>query len=143
MAITKKHIFSLFILVIVGLAVFVSSPVFADESLLGGQIGLNTVGQKAYGNERPQDIRIIIVKAINVVLSFLGIIFFGLVVFAGFQYMTSAGNEEKAKKATGLLSNAIIGLIIILASWAISRYVLVVMNNTVSNKVDYMFYSPY
>ncbi len=70
------------------------------------------------------DPRVIAARIINVALGLLGIIFLGLVIYAGFLWMTSGGNSENTEKAKTLLRNAVIGLIIILSSWAITRYVL-------------------
>jgi len=143
MVITRKYVLSfIFLTVFSWLAIAATSPVLADNSLVGGQVGLNDIG-RVYGNSTPQDIRITIAKIVNVVLSFLGAIFLALMIFAGFQYMTAAGNEEKTKKAVDLLRDAIIGLIIILMAWAITRYTIVVLNNTLSNSTDYTNYSNY
>lgn len=70
------------------------------------------------------DPRVIAARIINVALGLLGIIFLALVVYAGFLWMTSGGDAGNAEKARTLLRNAVIGLIIILSSWAITRYVL-------------------
>lgn len=61
---------------------------------------------------------------INVVLGFLGIVLLGYLLYAGFLWMTAGGEEEKTKKAKGMISNAIIGLVIIVAAFAISSFVL-------------------
>ena len=63
-------------------------------------------------------------RIINVMLSVLGIIFFVLLVYGGFLWMTSAGNDDKVKKAKTLITDAVIGLIIILAAYAISSFVI-------------------
>jgi hypothetical protein len=147
MVITKKaigrRIFSFLLLAIFSLAI-IAVPVKADESLINNQIGLQTIGGLAYNSAgEPQDLRITIVKIINIVLTFLGVIFLALIIVAGFQYMTSGGNEEKIKKSVGLLKNAIIGLVIIMAAWAITRYIFWTMTRVINNAVDYRFYSPY
>jgi hypothetical protein len=54
----------------------------------------------------------------------LGIVFLVLVVYAGFLYLTDQGAGEKAKKAMKLLTTAVIGIIIIVAAYAISNYVI-------------------
>lgn len=89
--------------------------------------GLNEVGQtiKLSG----EDPRIIASRIINVVLGVLGIILLTLMLYAGFLWMTSGGDAEKIKKAQGYIRNAIIGLIIILAAWAITYYVINVLLN--------------
>lgn len=70
------------------------------------------------------DPRVIAARIINVALGLLGIIFLALVIYAGFLWMTSGGDSSNAERARTLLRNAVIGLIIILTSWAITRYVI-------------------
>lgn len=52
-------------------------------------------------------------------LILLGVIFVILIIYGGYTWMTSAGNEEKLSKARKILWRAIIGLIVLLASYAI------------------------
>ncbi len=52
-------------------------------------------------------------------LSLLGIIFVVLIIIGGYKWMMAGGNEEDVKAATNYIKRATIGLIIILASWAI------------------------
>jgi len=54
----------------------------------------------------------------------LGLIALVIVLYAGFMWMTSGGNEEKISKAKKILSAGVIGLIIILASYAITSFIL-------------------
>ncbi len=63
-------------------------------------------------------------KIIKVVLGLLGTIFLVLTVYAGFLWMTAGGNDEQAGKAIGILKTAVVGLIIILASYSITYFVL-------------------
>ncbi|MCX6794727.1 MAG: pilin [Candidatus Falkowbacteria bacterium] len=143
MKIAKKQVLSLIFLVVFGLiALSAAWPAQADQSLLDSQIGLNNAGQ-VYGNTTAPDIRYTIAKIINIVLGFLGIIFIGLTIFAGFQYMTAGGNEEKNKKAVGLLTNAVIGVLIILMAWGITRFTIRQLGRAANNAVDYQTYSPY
>jgi hypothetical protein len=89
------------------------------------QSEFSDVGQIAYGESgTPSDIRIIVVKIINVVLGLLATIFLLLVVIAGYKWMTSGGNQEKTKEASGQIRSALIGLIIITISWSISFFIL-------------------
>lgn len=70
------------------------------------------------------DPRVIAARVINIILSLLGVIAVVLIVYAGFLWMTSDGNEDKIDKAKAILKNAVIGLAIILASWGITYFVL-------------------
>jgi len=70
------------------------------------------------------DIRVVIAQIIRAVLGLLGIIAVSLALYGGFIYMTAGGNEEKVKKAKRILRDALIGLIIILASFSITQFIL-------------------
>lgn len=66
----------------------------------------------------------IIATIFNVVFSLAGAIFVILLLVGGVQYLTSAGNEEATAKAKRLLIDAVIGLIITLAAYAVGIYIL-------------------
>ncbi|MBI4599882.1 hypothetical protein HY732_03080 [Candidatus Uhrbacteria bacterium] len=61
---------------------------------------------------------------INVILGFLGLIAVVIVLFAGFQWMTAGGEEEKVKEAQQRLIQGAIGLVLIVAAWMIAYYVI-------------------
>ena len=61
---------------------------------------------------------------IQAVLGFLGIIFVVLMIIGGIQWMTAEGNEESVKKAKNRIKNAVIGLVIVVLSYAISVFVI-------------------
>ena len=71
-----------------------------------------------------RDPRGIAASVINVALGFLGIIAVALILYAGFLWMTAAGNDDKITEARKLLVAGVIGLIIILAAFAIANFVL-------------------
>jgi hypothetical protein len=60
---------------------------------------------------------------IGVLLSFVGTVFFVLIIYGGFLWMTAAGNETNVTKAKELITSAIIGLIIVLGAYAITSYI--------------------
>ena len=66
----------------------------------------------------------IIGNLISVALGTLGIILLGYLLYAGFLWMTSGGEDKKVGQARTMIRNAIVGLIIIVASVAISNFVL-------------------
>lgn len=63
-------------------------------------------------------------QIINVILGFLGIIFLVLVIYAGFLWMTAGGNSDKVDKAKQIMTQAVIGLVILLAAYAITQFVV-------------------
>ncbi len=78
------------------------------------------------GNEDPTTTAAEIVSAF---LGLLGIIALILIIYAGFKWMTSGGNEEKVTKARETLQAAIIGLLIILASYGIALFWFTILEN--------------
>ena len=56
-------------------------------------------------------------------LGLLGVIFIILIIVAGYNWMTAAGDEAKVTKAKDTIQRAIIGLIIILAAYSITYFV--------------------
>lgn len=63
-------------------------------------------------------------QIIKVLLSFLGIIFIVLIIYAGYTWMLAAGNEENISRAKKIISAAIIGLTIVLAAYFITFFVI-------------------
>ncbi|MFA5131610.1 MAG: pilin [Patescibacteria group bacterium] len=129
MAITKKHVLSFVFLAIFSVIqlVMFSLParqVLADEGLFNSQSGMTEIGA-VFGSSATEqtDLRTIIGRLINVVLGLLGSIFVILVIYAGFRYMTAAGNQDQTKKAVAQIRDAVIGLIIVLAAWAITTFI--------------------
>jgi uncharacterized membrane protein YwzB len=57
---------------------------------------------------------------IKIALSLLGTIFVVLMFLAGNDWMQAAGNEEKIKKSKQTILNLVIGLILVLAAYALS-----------------------
>lgn len=87
------------------------------------------------GTENPEDITI---SLVNVVLGFLSLVAVVIIMYGGFTWMTAAGNEDKIKTAQDILKAAVIGLIIILASWALTNYLInTAIDSTGGTKVPY------
>ncbi len=65
-----------------------------------------------------------IARIINILLGFLGVLAVVLILVAGFKWMTAAGNEEKIGEAKKLMGAGVVGLVIILAAFAIAAFVI-------------------
>lgn len=61
----------------------------------------------------------LITKVINILLTLAGVIAVLFIVVGGFQYITAGGNVEQAEKGRQALTNAIIGLVLVLLSFTI------------------------
>lgn len=97
--------------------------------------GLDKVGT-AYGQtsspSETYDIRIMLARIIRRVLELLGLIFLIIIIVAGFRWMMAGGDEEKVTVSKKQLVNGVIGLIIILASYAIATYVFYQLQYTIT-----------
>lgn len=114
----KKLIINIFVFV------FLLSLSFSLVNIAGAQVdvGINEVGNDIVLSA--SDPRTTAARIINIVMLSLGVIAVGLIVYAGFLWMTSNGEEEKVEKARNILKNGIIGLVIILSAWGIASFIL-------------------
>ena len=114
----KKFLLSL--LVVFNLCIGLS-PVFAQtEPDLSTQIAQKS----GFGAANATTLSETVGKIIRVGLGLLGTIFLVLTSYAGYLWMTAAGNDETVAKATGILKMVVIGLVIILVSYSLSYFVL-------------------
>lgn len=102
-------------------------PAMAQSSITTGRdTGLeataNEAGLSTGASQFP--LETLIGSLIETLLSFVGILFLILTVYAGILWMTASGEDAKVLKAKKLLSSAIIGLIIITAAYAFTAFVI-------------------
>ncbi len=108
------------------IAVFFCVSLFAIPSAVFAQTvdpGLNQVGA-ASGLETDADLPTIIGRIINIFLGFMGIVLLLIVIYAGYLWMTAGGDADQVEKAKKWIRNGIIGLIIIVSSYAITAFVI-------------------
>ena len=99
------------------LSVLISFPVLAQVdygTTLGSEFGLGT----------GTDVRMVIINIIKVLLTFLGLVAVTIVLYGGYLWMTAAGNEQRIELAKQVLKNGLIGLVIILAAYAIVAFII-------------------
>ncbi|MBI4089835.1 MAG: hypothetical protein HY421_00365 [Candidatus Kerfeldbacteria bacterium] len=93
-------------------------PAFAQETTLfsvqdvGSIVGLPSKNLK--------DVTVNVVSWVLGMLALLAVVF---IIYAGFVWMTAAGNEEKIERAKKIISSAVIGLVIVILAWAIVIFV--------------------
>jgi len=127
----SKYLISLAILALIAIPLL-SLPALAQNN---DPYGINNVNNGLNGSlgGSNTDLRTIIARIINFALGFLGIIAVVIILFGGFKWMTAAGNEDKVSEARKLLVAGIIGLVIILAAWAVSTFVISAISNSINN----------
>ncbi len=99
--------------------------IFAFGSfVLADSYGLDkTAEASGLDKAAPKEVTTIIGNIIGNALSLTSVIFFILMIYGGFRWMLARGNDEDSKKALDTIIAAIIGIIIILASYAITNFV--------------------
>jgi len=122
----RKYIFSFLF------AVLLMTPLFAmannafeglNEAANTGYLG-NEVGTGGLnGNSVMTDIPQAIGRIVGIVLSLVGVFFFLLMIYGGFTWMFARGNEQNVEKAKSIIQSAIIGMIIVLAAYAITVFI--------------------
>jgi hypothetical protein len=96
-----------------------SLPALAGTSNL--DLGINVASNIGLGAANPKDVA---VNIIHIVLGFLGLIAVIMILIGGFKWMTAGGNEDSVGEAKKIIIAAVIGLVIILAAWAITNFVI-------------------
>jgi hypothetical protein len=71
----------------------------------------------------PTDVNDIIGNLIQLVYAVAGIIFFFMFVLGGIRYLTAGGDEKAAASARATLTQAFIGLVIVVAAFLITQLV--------------------
>lgn len=74
----------------------------------------------------------VIINILNYLLGFLSLLGIIMILYGGFMWLTSQGNQEKVDKAKKIINTAILGIITILFSYSILYFVLKVINLAVS-----------
>lgn len=69
------------------------------------------------------DINTVVSKLFSFGITIASIIFVIMFLVGGLQYLGSAGNDEQTGKAKKLMVDAIIGLVLVLAAYAIARFI--------------------
>ena len=118
-----KKIFLPLLLIIILLIPFITFGMSPRELLtaVADEGGWKTIPE---GEEAGPHIALLVGTVIMGFLALLGIIFMVLLIYGGYNWMLARGNEEKIKKASGILRDAVLGMILILLAGAITSYIL-------------------
>lgn len=121
--ITKKNLKSLavsvlgtMILMMASLAPALAQTGFINPSDNPSAVSTATGGQ---GNARQ-----LVLTIVNFFLTFLGLLAVIMIIYGGFLYVSAAGKEDKIETGKKIIMYAVIGIIIILLSFAIVNTVL-------------------
>ncbi len=112
-----RRVLPIVIVLLIGLAM--ALPVLADTNTSSGSQVVNIPNPIACN-----DATCLISQVVRYILGIIAILATLMFVWGGVMMLTSGGNAERVKRAKETLSWAVIGIVVILLSWAIIRFVL-------------------
>ena len=112
----------LLVLVISFVLLFPTGAIFAKDDTMESFLADTGEQMGDYGNKKtlPE----IVGGVIKVIFGILGVILLIIVIYAGVMWMTAGGEVEKVQKAQRMLSQAVIGLLVCFAGYAITAFVV-------------------
>jgi len=114
----KRLIFIISFISLISLVI--ATPVLAYN--FGDVMGLasQTAGETGL---QQTSISAIVGSVITTVLGFVGAIFVILMIYGGFSWMVSSGNDEKVGKAKKTIAYAVIGLVVMIGAYSITFFI--------------------
>ena len=106
--------------IVLVISALISEPTFA-ASLIDSSDNPDIISGATGGES---SIRELVKTMLNFFLSFLGFVATVMVIYGGILYVTSAGNDESVGKAKKILLYAVVGIILILLSFALVNTIL-------------------
>ncbi len=103
-----------------------AAPVLADDAYLGLQYA-SGIGLPS------EDIRIAVAGFIRSCMGFLGLYLVLQIMWGGFLMMTHGGDEEARAAATATIKNAVIGMVVIMTSASLTKFVIDAVTNAAGN----------
>lgn len=119
-----------------GLILF--SPVLVNgQGIVPAPSGVRTCPagyQGDCGDYRVDDFLVLAIKVSRWILGIVGSLTLLMFMYGGFTFLVSAGSSEKIGEATKIITAAVVGLLIVLASFLIIKFVLSSMGITWSGE---------
>jgi TRAP-type C4-dicarboxylate transport system permease small subunit len=117
-------IFSIFLLFVSYTTVFAAPNINELTADVGQKSGYDVAGTTDLSLSQN------VGRIIRILLSMVGTIFFVLTIYAGFLWMTAQGEESKVTKSMGILRTATMGLVLVLAGYGITTFIVGVISTT-------------
>ncbi len=97
--------------------------------------GLTPTANKVLGDKATDEKNIssTVGRSIQIALSFVGVLFMVLFVYAGFRWMTAQGNTDNVTVPKNMMIAATLGLFIVLAAYAVSVSIIDIASKATTN----------
>jgi len=116
-------LFSLFLIAPLVLAEEEAPPPNAQAGALKILTNTGTEAKLTTTSSSPTTYQII-GSIINWILSLVGILFFGLIIYGGLTWMMAGGNDEKISQASSILRQSILGLVVVVLAFLLTNFVV-------------------
>lgn len=70
-----------------------------------------------------KDLEVVFARIISIVASVVSFVLFIMLLIGGFKFLTSGGDPKKTESAKGTMTYAIVGLVVIIASYLILKVI--------------------
>lgn len=107
---------------------FFATPVWAQSDY-----GLYETAKASELTKFGDNLPALLGSVIGAALSLVGVLFFALMLYGGITWMLAHGNAEQEKKALSTITAAIIGILIVLGSYALTSFVFSSMKGAGGN----------
>lgn len=126
-----KKILSKLLVVVFGLIL----PVAAGAQLSSADTGLTGTVKEGYGRTEsiiglPEFVGTYVIRPI---LGLTGTLLFVLMTYAGFLWVTAQGDDKKIKKAKDILTECIVGTVILVGAYALANFVITALTATTTS----------
>jgi len=93
-------------------------------TLPGAVFAQGLVGAPVPPGTAQGDLASVILRIINYVLAIVGVVALAYLIYGGFRYITSGGNEDTIEEAKKIIINAVIGIVVIGVAAALVNFVV-------------------
>lgn len=100
------------------------TPLTVGAIDLGGKLADDAATGAGYARTTETSFAETIGVVIKTALSFVGVIFLVLTVYAGFLWMMARGDEGQVEKAQKIIQSAVIGMIVTVGAYSITAFVV-------------------
>ena len=121
----KKYFLTILVLICVIGATLPFLLAMAEETATGKALsGLEKTASSAGVNSGETDPALVIGRAIEILISILGVIFLIIVVYGGITWMTAQGEAKTVTKGKDMIIEGAVGMVICLGAYTLSYYVV-------------------
>tara|TARA_Y100000031_G_C8094605_1_gene325813 strand:+ start:143 stop:520 length:378 start_codon:yes stop_codon:yes gene_type:complete len=117
------------LIITIGILALCLFPILTLAQIDPSATGLVETAQEAgyVEADNPPTLTGFIATIVNVVLGLTGVALLVLLIYGGIRWMTAMGNKDAVDAAKKILTNSIIGIIIVVAAYAIANYIILAL----------------